>query len=320
MTNLVPNRNAALATVGLVGVTLIGGGCKALEEFGKAIGNAKLPTAAMARVDLVQQPNFNELMGFSCFNYVEEDFFCSAFGLKDEKKKDMQFSFDVVFDMFNSNAAFGIPLIEMLLGTTVFDDNNLGALCVSFCDPAEEDCTATQNADDACAVDDAEELDGASDLVPTVPDLMDLAGDLASGEFEDNFSWRSIPKYEERECQPAGTTCTEEEIDGVLNMCCGDSCVEIGKGCVVGENDKGKTCALCEGHNEAHIQFDFNVDVFLDLMETLLVRAANDLLSGGNVSLAIPYTMDGTLFFDIPSLGRKALGFGPWDDRWQIVE
>ena len=37
-----------------------------------------------------------------------------------------------------------------------------------------------------------------------------------------------------------------------------------------------------------------------------------------NVNLKIPYTMDGTLFFDIPTLGRKALGFGPWDDDWKL--
>jgi hypothetical protein len=89
-------------------------------------------------------------------------------------------------------------------------------------------------------------------------------------------------------------------------------------GCEVGENNRGKTCAMCEGHTEAHIQFDFNIDVFLGLMETLVVDAANDFLSGRNVKLKIPYTMDGTLFFDIPTLGRKALGFGPWDDDWKL--
>jgi hypothetical protein len=319
MTNhRVPSWTTLAVCGGLVTASLVGGGCQVLEEIGRAVKDAKLPTAAMARVDLVQSPSVDMLLGYSCFTYLSLGDACLFAGLDDEKKKDMKFSFDVVFDMFNSNASFGIPLIEMLLGTTVFEDENLGALCVSFCDPEQEDCSVVQDAEEACAVDDADELDGASDLIPTVPDMLELAEDVVSGNFEDNFSWRTIPKYNERECQPEGTTCTIEELDGVPNMCCGDTCVEVGMGCDVGKNNRGKTCAMCEGHTEAHIQFDFNIDVFLGLMETLVVDAANDFLSGRNVKLKIPYTMDGTLFFDIPTLGRKALGFGPWDDDWKL--
>ncbi len=315
--NIASTGTTTLVLAGLAGMSMVGG-CKALEELGRAIKEAELPSAAMARVDLVQQPSVDELLGYTCFNTLSLGGACGFAGLEDQKKKDMKFSFDVVFDMFNPNASFGIPLIEMLLGTTVFEDTNLGALCVSFCDPDEEDCSAVEDAADACAVDDAEELDGASDLVPTVPDMLELAEDVVSGDFEDNFSWRTIPKYQEMECQPEGTQCTIEELDGVPTMCCGDSCVEVGRGCEVGKGSKGRTCALCDGHTEAHIQFDFNVDVFLGLMETLVVNAANDFLAGRQINLKIPYTMDGTLFFDIPTLGRQALGFGPWDDEWAL--
>ncbi len=292
-------------------------GCKQLAEAFK--DSPLLPSAAMARVDLVQQPSFDELMSYSCFEWVGGGTCGLFFGSQPAKRK-MKFSFDVVFDLFNPNAGFAIPLVEMLLATTVFEDENLGALCVSFCDPEAEDCAATANAEKACRVDEADHVDGIDDFVPTFDDMLELAEDVVDGTLDDSFYYRTIPKYSELECQDKGTSCTEDEVDGVPNICCDGACTPLEPGCTVGKNDKGRSCGLCDGHTEAHIQFDFDIDTMLSLMETLLTDAVDDIISGRTVNLAIPYTMDGTLFFDIPGLGRKAIGFGPWEDRWNLVD
>jgi hypothetical protein len=177
------------------------------------------------------------------------------------------FSFDLVFDLRNPNESIPIPLVELLLGFSVFDGQNLGGACLSFCDPDAEDCVATTSAVDACT-EDADTIDDAGDIVPTIDDLFELAETVASGDLDlDNMDWRYIP---------------------------------------------------AKSNVEAHIQFDFDIDVMLDLADELVFDAVDDLLASRPVKLDIPYTADGSMFFDVPELGRKAIGFGPFSDLWVI--
>ena len=69
---------------------------------------------------------------------------------------------------------------------------------------------------------------------------------------------------------------------------------------------------------EAHIQFQFDVDTMLDLSENIFRDAGEDVLLDRPVSVDIPYALDGSLFFDIPDLGRYAISFGPWEETWTI--
>ena len=252
-------------TIGLAAIAGIGlAGCDALE---KIVGEIAPPGAEFAGVDLVSRPNARELARWGCFEYVPRgDTLCSLAGLNKVRKSDLLFSFDIVFDLSNNNEKIPIPLVEILLATTVFEDNQLGAVCVSFCDPEAESCESTSNAEDACDADGAEEVKSASDIVPTVAELQELASDVASGDF-DNSEFRTIP---------------------------------------------------AQGEIEAHIQFDFNINTMLGLMERILLDLGQDLLEGRNLSVTIPYSMDGTLFFDIPSMGRHAIGFGPVEDNWKF--
>ena len=86
----------------------------------------------------------------------------------------------------------------------------------------------------------------------------------------------------------------------------------------MGTNDVGESCALCDGYTEAHIQFDFDVNAMMGLFNTLLEDALDDLIAGRAVNLNIPYTLNGTLFFDVPELGRKTIGYGPYEDNWAL--
>ena len=161
-------------------------------------------------------------------------------------------------------------------------------------------------------------IDSFDDLIPTVDDLLDLADDALDGELDENFQFRVIPEHSVEQCEPAGTQCSEETVDGELMMCCGDDCSPIHKGCDIGKAKGGKTCAICDGWVEAHIGFDFDVDVFLTIIEDLFLDAFDSVISGGSFQFTIPYTMDGTLFFDVPQMGRAVIPFGPFSDDFVI--
>ena len=143
------------------------------------------PVATLDRVDLLDAPTADQALAWSCFEYLGE-VTCQAAGWdhqpSDEK---MTFSFDVVFQLANNNADIDIPLVEVLLAVTVYDDQNLGAVCVSFCDPDQEDCEPGVDEEGACTVDDdTTEVKDVEDLVPSVDDLVALEEGVADGEFD----------------------------------------------------------------------------------------------------------------------------------------
>jgi hypothetical protein len=241
-------RNAWML-LGCVGL----GGCEQLEGI-------------LNRLDLVENPTVNQVAGWGCQEFLGQTFCENTLGLNAPNKNQMQFSFDIVFDLTNPNPNLPIPLVETLLGFTAFEAANLGSICVTFCDPEEEDCAPAVNAVGACDPKGANDVDSPEDLIPTVEDLLELGEAVAAGEF-DNGDWRVI------------------------------------KG--------GQTL-------ESHIQFDLGIDPFLNISDELLNQAVDDVVDGRKIQLDIPFTAEGTLFFDVPQLGREAIGFGPFDDVWTL--
>lgn len=69
-----------------------------------------------------------------------------------------------------------------------------------------------------------------------------------------------------------------------------------------------------------HVQFDLGVDPVVTLAEDLLVDAAFDLLEGRRVAVQVPYTVEGALLFDVPSMERFAVGFGPEAGEFVLEE
>lgn len=315
-----PRKPHAASALLLAAAALPLSSCDALQQVLEE--GVQAPTSGLSRVDLTQSPSLNQLLSYSCHTYLSgSSSACALAGWNNPPAKSaMQFSFDIVFDLYNPNSAIPIPLVELLMGFSVFEDQNLGAVCVSFCDPEAEDCdSAGQNVEGACEMDDeTTEVDEASDLVPTVDDLLDLASDVASGD-ADNWAFRVIPTKSAADCQPASATCTEETEGDETLLCCDGECAPLAHDeCAVIEKGNGQTCAECDGHVEAHIAFDFNIDTMLGLFERLLVNAVEDAIAGRNVNLDIPYTTNGTLFFDVPNMGRYAVGYGPFGDTWEI--
>jgi len=232
-------------------------GCEAV------LGKILPPGVEYKDAVLVDHPSAREMARWGCFETLG-DFACEAAGLNKVNKSKLQFSFDVVFDLSNNNEKLPIPLVEILLATTVYDGESLGAVCISFCDPDEESCEAEANAEGACDSEDAEDIDAIGDLVPTVDELHDIASGILD-DGVDNGEFRVIP--------------AQSDI-------------------------------------EAHILFDFDIDAMLGILDNVVVDLGGDLIDGRNLSVDIPYTMDGSLFFNVPEMGRYAAGFGPVNDTW----
>lgn len=170
------------------GATMLG--CDTVE---KVAGKIIAPGASLNRVDLVQHPTARELARYGCHQVLNLGELCPVNNINKDK---LLFSFDIVFDLENNNEKVPIPLVEILLGTTVYDDQDLGTVCISFCDPDAEECEASTNAEEACTLESAEEVDAPSDLVPTFSELTNLAQSAANGDLGDNHEFRVIPAQE----------------------------------------------------------------------------------------------------------------------------
>lgn len=235
---------------------------------------AQPPTAALKTVNLTARPTNQQLASWYCHDLVGgnplTDGTCAGFFGARPQKLDLTFSFELVFDLGNPNA-FPIPLVELLLGLAVFEGEDaaeLGAVCVSFCDPEAEDCD--QSAEGACVAD--KEVDEVEDFVPTVEDLIRIAVGAAAGTLDDNLKFRFIPAAQN------GTP----------------------------------------GATEARIRFDMGVDAVLGILEKLVADSADEFLQGESPAFDIPYNASGSVFFDLPVLGRHALGYGPLNGLFSL--
>ncbi|MBL8617457.1 MAG: hypothetical protein JNM72_17745 [Deltaproteobacteria bacterium] len=258
---LLGSSSAALFASALALAPALVSGCDVAQKLG-----VKTPEAGLNRVDLVKSPSANKLLSWGCFEYFGSAT-CQVAGFNNKPDRDnMRFSFDIVFDLNNDNN-FGIPLVEVLMGVAVFDDNNLGAVCISFCDPDKEDCVPTTDAEGACDADNAQDVQSAGDIIPTKDEMLELASDVVNGTTEENWQFKTIP---------------------------------------------------ANGSTEAHIQFDFDIGVMLGILEDLFNEAVSSYLDGRTPDWIIPYSMEGSVFFDVPNLGNYAAGFGPFDAEWQV--
>lgn len=248
----------------LAGVAFSTVGCeRILEDLADGVD---APEAALNRVDLHHAPTVMELASWQCLDAFDS-FTCGLADLDDKPRtKDLTYSFDLVFDLTNPNDAIPIPLVEALLGMSVYEAQNLGSVCISFCDPDEEDCSPARNAEDACRADEADDVKEPEDLLPTVEDLVGITeGVLEDGL--DNGDWRWI--------------------------------------------EGGDTV-------EATVRFDLFADTMLELTDEVITDVVSDVLDGREPEVDIPYAADGTVFFDVPELGRKGIGFGPAENSWRL--
>jgi hypothetical protein len=248
------------------------------------------PSAGLTAVVLVERPTNEQVASWFCHdlagNSTVAGFGCdSAFGPQ-PRKPQMKFVFDTRFELSNPNN-FPIPLVEILLGFNVFEgveQQELGAICVSFCDPDAEDCEIDRA--DACRPAD-KNIRGIEDFVPTVDDLINIANNVVNGDAldDENLRFRVIPSA-------SAENCSEGEVP----------------------NSAGE----CPGVVEASVRFELGIEAMLNILSTVVGSSVDALITGGELSFTIPYSALGTLFFDVPVLGRFAVEFGPLEGAWEI--
>ena len=305
----------ALSLFNLTACPLLEGGGGGVEAL-----LPNVPGAVLQGLQLADRPSNTQLASFYCADFAGNIPFagdaCRRFFGPTPRRNQLIFSFDTVFDLTNSND-FAIPTVEMLLGLNVFEGSQgeLGTVCVSFCDPEVEECD--QEADQGCQ-DPDKSVDGIEDLVPTVQDLVNVATKAAAGDslFDSNLAFRMIPAQEMKTCM-GPTNCESREIDGEESICCGGTCEPLAKGCSIVE-ERGQVCQACPGHLEARVRFNLGAETIIDVLGQLVSRSSDDLLRGALPQFDIPYKARGSLFFNVPVLGRLAIGYGPLPGIWSL--
>lgn len=256
-------RRAVQAT--LLAVSLVAlQGCELLGAAGG--GSFPMPTLGMKSATLVQNPTANQLVAYYCPELLGATLCTPVLGGA-PAKADLSFYFDMRFDAGNSGD-LPVPLLEMLLGLTVFpgvDEESLGSTCVRFCAADDPTCNG-EPAPNSCKTDD-QTVDSLEDFGAALAGFV-FAAAAGAPNVEDNLKLRVIPP--------------------------------------------GKDI-------EVSVVFGLDVDTVLDLLLHLADQAGSSLLNGKAVEFDIPYAARGTLFFDVPIIGRQPLGFGPYSDTWKIA-
>ncbi len=294
------------------------GGCELLDTGFTGIPGQgpEPPSASLRTVALTESPTTGNLAAYFCADFAAGNVLgvgaCQAFFGAAPAKVDLKFGFELVFDMANPNS-FPVPLVELLLGLKVFEGRDaaeLGAVCVSFCDPQAEDCGAGLGCRDP-----GKTVRDIEDFVPTIDDLINIAVKAANGTLDDNLKFRVIPAREMQGCDPG---CEPGDVDGQPALCCGGECAALPEGCSAARDGGGNWCRACDGHVEARVRFDLGIDPMLSILGTVAEQSADELLEGRELTFDIPYGADGSLFFDVPVLGRFALGYGPFNATWSL--
>ncbi|MBU0553397.1 hypothetical protein KKF91_20250 [Myxococcota bacterium] len=296
--------------------------CEILEEAAKQAAGGdppEPPTASLAALNLLEYPSEMQLGAYYCNDLLGNTWdACVSFFGKIPKKSELKFSFETVFELGNPNT-FPVPTVELLLALDVFEgakQAELAALCVSFCDPQAEVCDGGPNPE-ACRVEEGQDI---MEFEPTINDLLELAVKAATegaGAFDDNLGFKVIPSRALSKCR-ADKGCEVRDEGGVRSFCCGDACEAIGAECRVGTDDDGQSCVSCPGQLEAHVRFDLGLDAMLGILEVIAEDAMGSLLDLSMPNFTIPYKANGTLFFDIPIMGRFSLNFGPLEGEWTL--
>ncbi|MBI5610998.1 MAG: hypothetical protein HY902_19155 [Deltaproteobacteria bacterium] len=73
-----------------------------------------------------------------------------------------------------------------------------------------------------------------------------------------------------------------------------------------------------DGEITVTARFSFGPEALLGVLKQLAQQAVDQYAAGKTVEFIIPYRIEGGVWFDVGSLGRVALGYGPVDGTWTI--
>lgn len=76
---------------------------------------------------------------------------------------------------------------------------------------------------------------------------------------------------------------------------------------------------LAGGTISLDLAFVLGIDQALSVMQKTAKAYVETELDGGDGSLDIPVAAEGTVFFDLPVLGRLGVGYGPFQTMWRVL-
>ena len=80
-----------------------------------------------------------------------------------------------------------------------------------------------------------------------------------------------------------------------------------------------KSTIAAGGDISLDLGFVLGVDQALTVFEKTALAYVQDLLAGRSATLTVPVRADGTIYFQLPVLGRIGVDFGPYRSSWQIL-
>lgn len=84
------------------------------------------------------------------------------------------------------------------------------------------------------------------------------------------------------------------------------------------EDELKKSTILAGGDISLNLGFILGIDQALRVFETTAKAYVEDELEGRDGSLTIPVAVSGTVFFDLPVLGRLGVEYGPFGTAWEV--
>lgn len=83
-------------------------------------------------------------------------------------------------------------------------------------------------------------------------------------------------------------------------------------------NNLGFRFIPANGSTQTAVRFELDLDSMIDLIGELVGQSSDELLAGQTPTFDIPFKAEGSLFFDLPVLGRSAIGYGPMEGAWSL--
>ncbi len=157
------------------------------------------PEIEVGTIALTKYPSFSKLAAYFCpyvYDVAAVESICAAALGARPPLEQMYFQFELPLTLTNDND-FAVPAVEMLTTLHVFPGQNaqeLGALCIRFCDGTKEGCGPST---EACASDEPE--------INSVEDFVDAAADFISLWIENEVTDQVPPELAVKMIPAGGT-------------------------------------------------------------------------------------------------------------------
>ncbi len=84
------------------------------------------------------------------------------------------------------------------------------------------------------------------------------------------------------------------------------------------EQELRKSTLLAGGDVNLNLSFDLGLTQAINVFQKTAVQYVTTLLSGGTPMLSVPVSAEGSVYFNLPVVGRLGVAYGPLTSTWQI--